>query len=218
MSWEITAASLREAMNLRTPAPPANRTAPARRDAEPAGILLPVRLEPAPHVVAMVRARTLREHGGEVGFAGGRREPGEALLDTALREAHEELGLPPWQVSPLGELAPVHVITGRYVMHPFVGLAPGDVDLQPAPEEVERVVELPLLPWLTGERPFAAVEFAFEGQALLLPHFPLGDCVLYGASAYVFHELLARLAQLHGRSLPTPELEDELPWRHRYGS
>lgn len=217
MSWEITAASLREAMQVGAPQPPANRTAPARRDAEPAGILLPVRLEPSPHVVAMVRARTLREHGGEVGFAGGRREPGEGLEQTALREAHEELGLDPARVRPLGELAPVHVITGRYVMHPYVALAPSDVELTPAPEEVERVVELPLLPWLTGERPFAAVEFPFEGQTLLLPHFPLGDCVLYGASAYVFHELLARLARVHGRELPAPELEDELPWRHRYG-
>lgn len=231
MSLTITPKLLEEAMQL-----PAvrrsGRNVLALPNARPAGVLLPVRFGPVPHVLAMVRPHTMKEHAGEVGFPGGKCEPGESHLATALRETEEELGLVREKVEPLGALQPVSVITGRFVIHPFVGVVDEGAPIAPSPDEVERLVELPIAPFLTGEKPFSAVEVRLSERAdpegafghtpvhegvLQLPHFELDGCVLYGASAYVFHELLVRLATTLGRELPTPRLERELPWAGRYG-
>lgn len=230
MSLTITPKLLEEAMQL-PEVRRSGRDVLALPNARPAGVLLPVRFEPMPHVVAMIRPRTMKEHAGEVGFPGGKCEPGESHLATALRETEEELGLSAEDVAPLGSLQPVSVITGRFVIHPFVAAVHEGARIVPSPTEVERLVELPIAPFLTGERAFSAVEVrllertepdgAFghtpvnEG-VLQLPHFELEGCVLYGASAYVFHELLVRIATTLGRELPAPRLEKELPWRGRY--
>ena len=230
MSVAITPELLEEAMRLPL-VRRSGRNVLALPDARPAGVLLPVRFRPTPHVVAMVRPRTMKEHAGEVGFPGGKCEPGETLLVTALRETEEELGLPREKVTPLGELQPVSVITGRFVLHPFVGLVADEAEVSPSPREVERLVELPIAPYLTGEMPISAVEVRLwdrtepEGAfghtpvndgVLQLPHFELDGCVLYGASAYVFHELLTRIAMVLERELPAPRLREELPWKGRY--
>lgn len=233
MSLEITASLIEKAMKLPEVRPRSGRDVLALPDARPAGVLLPLRLEPVPHVLAMVRSRKMREHAGEVGFPGGKNEPGESLLVTALREAEEELGLARHRMKPLGPLQPVSVITGRFVIHPFVATLETASPVVPCPQEVERVLELPILPWLSGERSIHAVEVHLENATepagafghtpvseaglLQLPHFELGDCVLYGASAYVFHELLVRIAKALGHELPPPRIQKELPWRGRYG-
>lgn len=218
MALEITASLLQQAMSLPDVRKRSGRNVLALPDARAAGVLVPVVLDPVPRVLAMVRSRALREHAGEVGFPGGKNEPGEELLATALREAEEELGLSQAQVLPLGPLQPVSVITGRFVIHPFVALVTKESKLLPCPHEVERVLELPIVPWLTGDSPIDAVEVSLgDDGTLQLPHFHVSDCVLYGASAYVFHELLVRLATALGRELPPARLQQELPWRGRYG-
>lgn len=232
MPFEITSTLIEKAMKLDDVR--SGRNVPTLEDAHPAGVLLPLRLGPSPHVLAIIRSRKLREHGGEVGFPGGKNEPGESLLMTALRESEEELGLSRSRLRPLGSLQPVSVITGRFMIHPYVALLEDDEEIVPCPGEVERVLRLPILPWLSGELPIDAVEVnlgastepagAFgstpvsDTGVLKLPHFQLDDCVLYGASAYIFHELLARIARASGHSLPPPRIQDELPWIGRYGA
>lgn len=233
MSLEITTSLIEEAMKLPEVRPRSGREVLALPNARPAGVLLPLRLEPVPHVLAMIRSRKMREHAGEVGFPGGKNEAGESLLVTALREAEEELGLARHRVRPLGSLQPVSVITGRFVIHPYVAILDRDQPVVPCAQEVERVLELPILPWLSGEMPIHAVEVNLDNATepagafgstpvskagvLQLPHFQLDGCVLYGASAYVFHELLVRIATASGHSLPPPRLQKELPWTGRYG-
>ena len=81
------------------------------------------------------RRHDLRRHAGEISFPGGRHDDTDAdLLATALREAHEEIGLPPEAVEMLGALQPTPTIATGYAIYPFVGLIePGrSVDAQPA--------------------------------------------------------------------------------------
>jgi hypothetical protein len=56
----------------------------------------------------------------------------------------------------------------------------------------------------------------WNGARVFAPHFPLDGCVLYGASAYIFYELLSRLASALGLTLPPPRQKDERPWGDRY--
>ena len=74
------------------------------------------------HAVFTRRRHDLRRHPGEISFPGGRQDPGETLIETALREAHEEVGLPPDAVDVLGALQPTPTMVTSYAIYPFVGL------------------------------------------------------------------------------------------------
>jgi 8-oxo-dGTP pyrophosphatase MutT (NUDIX family) len=165
----------------------------------------------------VLRGSHLQDHAGEVGFPGGKPDPGDADLEaTALRELFEEVGVPPEEVEVLGQLRPMPVITGRYLIHPFVGaLRPGAAPRVASPE-IARVIALPLLPLITGEAPMEAIRGEWEGVTVFAPHFPLDGCVLYGASAYILYELLSRLAASLGRTLPAPRVQSDPPWGDRY--
>ena len=99
-----------------------------------------------PVVVLTRRAAHLRNHRGEVSFPGGRQEDHDAdLVATALREAHEEIGLDPTSVEIIGPLDQLSTFVSRSMIHPFVGVLPGRPDgLVADPGEVEHILQLPL--------------------------------------------------------------------------
>ena len=110
----------------------------AARDADPtpspgpgdrlAAVLAAIVLEPEPALVFTVRAAALSRHAGEISFPGGLQDPGETLAETALREAHEEIGLDPELPRLLGALPPVHTFVSGILVVPFVGT----LDVAPA--------------------------------------------------------------------------------------
>ena len=96
------------------------------------------------HVILTHRAGHLRRHAGQVAFPGGRVDPtDETPRHAALREAEEEIGLPPAQVHVLGRLDEYLTSTG-YRVTPFVGIVAPGFEPRPDPSEVDRVFEPPL--------------------------------------------------------------------------
>jgi 8-oxo-dGTP pyrophosphatase MutT (NUDIX family) len=182
-----------------------------------AAVVVGIRLSPEPTVLAVLRSPKLKEHGGEVGFPGGKQEPADAdLRSTALRELEEEVGVGAAQVEVLGQLTPVPVITGRYLIHPFVAHVREGASPSVCSEEIERILEIPLWPWLTAEMRICGVEGTWRGRASTAPYFELSGCVLYGASAFIFFELLANVAAKLGRELPPMVMRRGFPWGDRY--
>ena len=86
-----------------------------------AAVLAPLVLEPEPSLIFTVRAAALSRHAGEISFPGGLQDPGETLAETALREAHEEIGLDPSAATLLGALPAVHTFVSSILVVPFVG-------------------------------------------------------------------------------------------------
>ena len=79
-------------------------------------------------------AHDLRRHAGEISFPGGRRDhPDEPLLETALREAEEEIGLAPAAVEVVGALPPIGTFVTSYKVHPFVGLIGDELRVRAEP-------------------------------------------------------------------------------------
>ncbi len=194
----LTVEILRAALAGPLPLPALGSVIDARH-ARAAAVVVPIQLQPEPAVILVLRGSHLKDHGGEVGFPGGKPDPGDAdLAATALRELEEEVGVSASDVELLGELLPVPVITGRYLIHPFVGALREGAAPRVASAEVARVLTLPLGPVLSGHHPIAAVRGEWSGATILAPHFALDGCVLYGASAYILYELLARLAAALG--------------------
>ncbi len=114
-----------------------------------AGVLIPMtRFKDDWHLVFIRRTEHEHDHhGGQVAFPGGGIDPGDRTpARAALREAHEEIGLPPERVRILGELPRAHSVT-NYVVTPIVGSFDWPVSFQPEPGEVARVFSIPLS-WL----------------------------------------------------------------------
>jgi 8-oxo-dGTP pyrophosphatase MutT (NUDIX family) len=185
--------------------------------ARAAGVVIPLALLPEPRVYLMVRGADLTDHAGEVCFPGGKPEAHDLdLRATAARELEEEVAVQRAELTWVGELSPTPVITGRFLIHPFVAVLNEGVVPRPASSEVARIVSLPLIPLLTGELPTFAVKRLWDGVAVTAPHFPVEGNVLYGATAYIFYELLAKIALELDHALPPFVLQDEPPWGTRY--
>ena len=137
------------------------------------------------------RREDLRRHAGEISFPGGRRDPGEPdLVTTALREAHEEVGLEPSDVRIAGALPPTPTIATGYAIHPFVGaIAPGGAWV-PSEREVAEVLEVPLATLREG---FGRRRLVRRGIPFVTDTYALGESLVWGATARILSGLLGRL-------------------------
>ena len=136
------------------------------------------------------RNRDLGVHAGERSFPGGQREPGENALQCALREMHEEIGLPARGVDVLGRLPRRQ--SRHHSVHPFVGRVAPPRDLVLDPTEVDAVVEIPIAE-LRVESRWERRDVKGRGRVYRLPFFEHGEDTLWGLTAVVTLDLLARL-------------------------
>jgi|SRR5580700_8283038 8-oxo-dGTP pyrophosphatase MutT (NUDIX family) len=104
------------------------------------------------HLWLVRRPRSMRSHAGQVAFPGGKSDPtDESLTATALREAHEELGIARSSVDVLGSLDDYLTVTG-FTISPCVGWLASGLEVHPNPEEVERAFAVPLGSFLQPAR------------------------------------------------------------------
>ena len=110
----------------------------------PAAVLIAITdVADNPQVILTQRPNSMRDHPGQVAFPGGKIDPGEDAITAALREAEEELALPPSAVRVIG--ASDDYVTGTgFVVTPVVGVVPPGLELVPHPSEVAAVFEAPL--------------------------------------------------------------------------
>ncbi len=109
----------------------------------PAAVLVGLIEREAGYTVLLTRrSDTLRRHTGQIALPGGRCDPGETVWTTALREAHEEVGLHPDFVDIAGLSSPYRTGTG-YVVTPVVGFIKPGFSLEPNPDEVADIFETP---------------------------------------------------------------------------
>jgi 8-oxo-dGTP pyrophosphatase MutT (NUDIX family) len=144
-----------------------------------------------PGLVFTERRADLRRHAGEISFPGGRPDfPEEDLLNTALREAEEEIGLDPSQVELLGALPPVSTVVTGYKVHPFVGLIPEGLAFSPNPGEVAAVLLLHLDELREG---FAMRRLIPRGVPIRTPTYEVGEHLVWGATARILSSLFERI-------------------------
>jgi 8-oxo-dGTP pyrophosphatase MutT (NUDIX family) len=145
-------------------------------------------------IVLTKRAAHLSHHAGQISFPGGAVDHGDAgLVDTALREAHEEIGLMPSMVKIMGGLLPVRSPAG-FIVQPIVGIidSAAYVDLKPAPAEVDQIFTVPLAHIGQADN-FTLVPRQTDGRDSSYWVITHPDHYIWGLSARVLHDLRERL-------------------------
>jgi 8-oxo-dGTP pyrophosphatase MutT (NUDIX family) len=146
------------------------------------------------YVAFIRRASTLRAHSGEIAFPGGSVDAADSSpVMTALREAHEEIGLEPEQVEVLGVLSPVFTVVSNYLILPVVAYLPhglGTLHLQPS-----EVAELILAPLHALADPTIAhtEQWSREGMTRTVYFYDHGPYRIWGATGRILSMLLALL-------------------------
>ena len=159
-----------------------------------AAVLLPLYgWEDEPGLVFTERRADMRRHAGEISFPGGRVADGDGdLAATALREAHEEIGLDPSRVE-LGEQLPTTgtFVTG-YRIHPFVGRIPhpGELGLEPNPAEVETVLTFSLD---VLRESYEMRRLIRRGIPIHTPTYEVEGHLIWGATARILGDFLERV-------------------------
>ena len=165
---------IRRKLSTVTPAP---RAALANKS-NAAAVLIPLfERHGGLHVVYIRRSDHVASHRGQVAFPGGRVDPVDAtLLDAALREAHEDVGIHPSTVEVVGAFPTMQTTTSGIVVAPFVGVIPSDAPLKPQISEVAEIFDVPLTalrdPKFRGD-----YEWKSDGPASRSSKFP---AILYG--------------------------------------
>jgi 8-oxo-dGTP pyrophosphatase MutT (NUDIX family) len=154
-------------------------------------VLVPLFEDDGLHAVFTKRREDLARHAGEISFPGGRRDPEDAdLLDTALREAEEEIGLARDRVEILGALPPTPTFVTNYAIYPFVGMIKAGEQWTLEPREVDRVLELRLDDVRAG---YARRRLVRRGIAFRTDTYTVGEDLIWGATGRIVAELLERL-------------------------
>lgn len=142
-------------------------------------------------VVLTARPDGMRDHAGQVAFPGGRREPGESFVETALREAHEEVLLDVRAAELVGPMTPLYIPPTRFLCHPFVALAETCPALVPGEAEVAAILHVPLGDLFAPEA-LAFGTWEVNGQSSAqVPYYRVGDYRVWGATAMMLAELRA---------------------------
>jgi 8-oxo-dGTP pyrophosphatase MutT (NUDIX family) len=158
-----------------------------------AAVLVPMHGWPEnPGLVFTERRSDLKRHAGEISFPGGRRDDGEELLDTALREAEEEIGLSRDRVEVVGALPPIGTFVTNYKVHPFVGLIEEGMRFEPNPSEVESVLVASLDDL---EAAYAKRRLVRRGIPIKTDTYLISEMLIWGATARILGDLLRHLGR-----------------------
>ena len=164
---------------------------PARRDGRTraAAVLVPI-IDRAPEATVLLTERTkhLSAHAGQIAFPGGKMDKSDSEpMQTALREAHEEIGLDPALVSPIGFLDTYQTVT-NFRVAPLVALIPADFEPILDPSEVADAFEVPLR-FLMSVENHHIHSLDYEGRERFYYAMPYGDRYIWGATAGILHNL-----------------------------
>ena len=162
-----------------------------KSDLPKAAVLIALTDEENPEVIYTLRSNKVSSHQGEVSFPGGMQEESDtSLIITALRESEEEIGLPQNCVKILGSLDTM-VSRFNVSVTPFVGVIPGDVELNTSSEEIEACFRVPLS-FLLKDKRYRNDEVNRNGETFYMPAYKYSSYVIWGLTAMITVNFLNR--------------------------
>lgn len=142
------------------------------------------------YLVLTQRTAQLDHHQAQISFPGGRQEEGESLVQTALREACEELDIHPGNLRVMGELTPLYIPPSNYCIYPVVATAERRPDFRPSAGEVDEIIEIPF-EHLLERKNIRREMWNIRGVDVEVPFYFYRGHKIWGATAMVLAELVA---------------------------
>lgn len=128
-------------------------------------------------------------HGGQISLPGGRFEDSDAdLLQTAIRESKEEIGLDPGILTILGKVSDLYIPPSNYIVTPFLGYCMEKPSFWPDPAEVDGIIEIPVTKLLDDHHIGCRV-ITVRGMQIEAPCFEINGHIIWGATAMILNEL-----------------------------
>ena len=158
-----------------------------------AGVLVPLFRDNGEYKVLFTkRTNRVEHHKGQVSFPGGRVDDEDGSMEeTALRETHEEIGLPRDEVTILGRTDDMVTLTSSFIVHPFVGLIPYPYDFRISTGEVKRLVEVPLEIFFSDKAPYYKKDvIEIEGTTYPGPAYEYQEDVIWGATSRIMENFI----------------------------
>lgn len=168
---------------------------PGARRLRPAGVLVAISLvEDRPRVILTKRSSALKHHPGQIAFPGGKQDESDAdVTAAALREAWEEIGLPPELSEVIGHL-PSHETVTSFLVTPVVALLHEGFEIRPEPGEVAEVFSVPLSHVLDPDNYIIAAR-SWRGTRRHYYTVPFGPYYIWGATARMLRGLAGAMAE-----------------------
>lgn len=149
------------------------------------------------HLVMIKRPEYLGVHSGQVAFPGGKMEETDAdIIQTALREAFEEVGILPERVQVAGTLSPLYIPPSNFLVYPVIGFGTADQVFQPDSREVEYILEIPVSELFNPENQGSGRFRTTSSLTVTSPYYEIFREKIWGASAMILSEFLEVLKPL----------------------
>ena len=147
------------------------------------------------YTLLIVRPDTMPNHPGQVAFPGGSRdEETESVLQTALREGQEEVGLDPVQVEPLGRLTHIYIPPSHFCIQIQVACTHQRPRWQPSPAEVAELLEIPVAHFFDRAN-WQSIDVSIDEQQRTIPYIAIGEHKVWGATAMALVEFVVMVEE-----------------------
>jgi 8-oxo-dGTP pyrophosphatase MutT (NUDIX family) len=142
------------------------------------------------HLVLIVRNSYQGVHSAQIAFPGGKYEPRDQIFEnTALRETHEEIGIPPDSIKIMRSFTRLYIPPSNFMVYPFLGICKEEIVFIPDINEVADIIELPLSVFL-GDEIIASVNLSTSyAENIEVPAFKIKEHIVWGATAMMLSEL-----------------------------
>ncbi|MBN9282837.1 MULTISPECIES: CoA pyrophosphatase [Flavobacterium] len=142
------------------------------------------------HLVLIVRNTYPGVHSSQIAFPGGKVEPEDKnLIQTALRETHEEVGIAPQKIKVIKPFSEIYIPPSNFLVSPFMGISQEELSFVPQLEEVAQIIELPLAMFLDDNIIIEVMMTTSYAQNIKVPAFQIEDHIVWGATAMMMSEL-----------------------------
>lgn len=152
-----------------------------------------------PTLILIERPLTMRKHAGQIAFPGGKKEEGDKdLIETALRESYEEIGINPEKINSIGNLSVVYIPVSNYLVYSFVFTHSEKPVLHLNPDEVSQIIEIKLSELLKPESKSVS-DIELQNGIIIknAPCFKIQNKIIWGATSLMLNELKHRIIRFH---------------------
>ena len=142
------------------------------------------------HLVLIVRNSYQGVHSAQIAFPGGKYEPRDQIFEnTALRETHEEIGIPPANIEIMRAFTRLYIQPSNFMVHPFLGISREELIFAPDSNEVADIIELPLSVFMADEILVSVNLNTSYAENSMVPAFKINEHIVWGATAMMLSEL-----------------------------